>query len=277
MANNKIENRQTGLNEPQGATAKDGMSRRRFLQMTGAAAAAVVLERGISAVVGTARADGTTPTTAGSETTTTDTTVATVAATTASTTAEVWKPTNFLKKPDFNEALKLPWNNSKHQEFARPIIAGQPEGSVLQLIDAGTLGPDVDTIFGIDFPGLLKTGATVVSFPEDGVVTETRVVGIKRTDLDYVQFQPSLGGDIFELYKVKDFGNDHNLDIMAQENAFRSAHTHQMVVYIGDLGKFQDQWGAQEQELLKGMIRAETPSKAGLPLPNFIPGREAAK
>lgn len=259
-------------------TNQDGVSRRDFLAGTGAS---ILVATG--AIAGVARllsnegkANGLSPepgtsTTLGGSTTTSLTAAETL------TNADNWRPTNFLKKPDFNEALKLPWANGKYETFPRIVLPEQPEGSVLQMPDIGTLGPDVDTIFGIDFSGLLKTGATVVSFPEDGVVTETRVVGIKRTDVDYVQFQPCLGGDKFDLYKAGDFGNDHNLDIMAQKHAFRSAHTHQMVVYIGDLGMFEEQWGAQEQELLKGMIRAQTPSKAGLPLPNFIPRREAAK
>ena len=195
--------------------------------------------------------------------------------------AEVWRPTNFLEKPNAKEALKLPWANGKYETFPRIVLAAGvqglveagTEGFLLQRPDIGTLGPDVDTIVGVDLPGLVKTGAAVAHFPKDGNVLETRVVFIKRTDLETVQLRDILGGDKFDLYRVSKYGNDHNLDVMAQMHAFNTAREHQMVVYLGDLGLFEKQWGDGEQELLHRLIRAQRPARAGIQEPDFVQPR----
>jgi hypothetical protein len=199
----------------------------------------------------------------------------------ASQSAELWKPTNFLAKPDAKEALQLPWANGRPHEFSRITLAGAIPGVVeagvqgfaVQDVDLGTLGPDVDTIAGIDFPGLIRSGAGVVHFPENGQPTETRVVFIKRTDVETAQLREILGGDAFELYQVSKFGTDHNLDVMARVHAFNTAREHQVVYYLGDLGQWLKQWGAGEPELVQRMFRAMRPSIAGIPEPDFVNDR----
>lgn len=162
----------------------------------------------------------------------------------------------------------LPWVNGKYQTFPR-LVDAMGNIAVLQQIDLGTLGPDADTIFGLDFEGDIPTGALVVHRPA-GEVLETRVVGIKRVDLETVQFRGAIGGDRFDVYQISKFGGDDALDRMARLHAQNTARAHQKVVYIGDLGLFQRQWGANEQEFLHAIIRAQRPSQAGIPEPNFV-------
>lgn len=183
---------------------------------------------------------------------------------------------------------QTPWEVGKYQTFPRIVTVdenGKPKldarGSMrlgLQLIDLGTLGPDVDTIFGIDFPGELRTGALVISRPPAGMTAEeTRVVGIKRVDLETVQFQPALGGDRFDLFRISEAvariapGQDPNqfLDAGARWHASNTARRHQLVVYIGDLGKFQMDW-PNEAQFLNSIIRAQRPSRVGIPEPDFV-------
>src|SRR3989339_42040 len=99
--------------------------------------------------------------------------------------------------PDGEVALP-PYEKGKYQTFPRQVDGTERRVS-LQLIDLGTLGPDVDTIFGIDFEGNIPTGALIIHMPS-GPVLETRVVGVKRVDLETVQFRPALGGDRFDIH-----------------------------------------------------------------------------
>lgn len=171
--------------------------------------------------------------------------------------------------PEIARAAGLPFEQGKYQTFPGLWLNDQP---VLQDIDLGTLGPDVDTLAGMDFAGDIPTGALVVSNPADGVVKETRVVFLKRIDLDYVQINKALRGDRFDMHKVSEFGIDNGaLDAMARLHAKNTAHTHQKVVYLGDLGLFEKTYGAQEQPLLKRIIRAQRPGvpAAGIPDSNF--------
>lgn len=181
-----------------------------------------------------------------------------------------WEPIN----P--KEALKLAWTDGKYQTFPRIVMAGDnTEGRVLQEIDLGTLGPDVDTIAGIDFPGDIPTGAAIVSQPTNGPITETRVVFIKRTDLETVQFHGALGGDRFDIYRASEHGGDKGLDVTARLHAENTARKHQKVVYLGDLGLFEKQWGEGEKPLLNALIRAQRPAAPaiGIQEPDFVQPR----
>ena len=154
---------------------------------------------------------------------------------------------------------EFPWENGKYQTFPRSEVSiGGIEIPVLHKIDIGTLGLDVDAIFGIDFQGDIPTGALVIHMPE-GKVEETRVVGIKRVDLETVQFQKALGGDRFDVYRISKFGGNEALDEMARKHAMATAREHQKVVYVGDLGRFEKEWGAKEAEFLTRIIRAQRP------------------
>lgn len=175
----------------------------------------------------------------------------------------------------FKEA-GLPFTNGKYQTFPRQVLEmNSVEVPVMQLIDLGTLGPDVDTIFGLDFVGDVPTGALEIFKPTTGKIEETRVVGIKRVDLETVQFAHALGGDRFDVYQMSKYGGDKALDAMARKHAQNTARLHQKVVYIGDLGLFEKQWGKNELPLLNGIIRAQRPGNASLniPEPDFVNSR----
>lgn len=167
---------------------------------------------------------------------------------------------------------EFPWENGEYQTFPRSEVAfGGIEIPVLHKIDIGTLGPDVDAIFGIDFQGDIPTGALVIHMPE-GKVEETRVVGIKRTSVETVQFKPALGGDRFDVYQISKFGGNEALDEMARKHGMATAREHQKVVYVGDLGRFEKEWGAKEAEFLTRIIRAQRP-EPGIPRiakPDFV-------
>lgn len=123
------------------------------------------------------------------------------------------------------------------------------------LIDLGTLGPDVDTIFGLDFAGDLPTGFTIVHMPADGNVIETRVVGIKRTDLETVQFQNAKGGDRFDVFRMSEHGGDAALEAMGLLHAKNTARPWQKVVFVHDLGLGQKQF--PNEPIYRAAIRAE--------------------
>lgn len=165
----------------------------------------------------------------------------------------------------FAEAAATPWEAGKYQTFPRVVVGGSLP---LLDVDLGTLGPDVDTIWGFDFPGIIPSGAFQVFASANP--TETRVVGIKRVDLETVQFRDVLGGDRFDIYRVSAYGGDATLDAMARLHAMNTARKHQIVYYIGDLGLFETQYGAGEQTLLQRMIRAQRPARAGLPDADFV-------
>ncbi len=170
------------------------------------------------------------------------------------------------------EAAATSFQDGKYQTFPRLHVGlnGQ-EVPVFQDIDLGTLGPDVDTIFGLDFLGDIPTKSPAIYQPT-GQVLETRVVGIKRTDLETVQFKNVLGGDRFDVYKISDHGGDPALDQMARLHAQNTARAHQKVIYIGDLGLFQQQWGGGERVLLNTIIKAQRPGKPdlGIQEPDFV-------
>lgn len=172
--------------------------------------------------------------------------------------------------------VTVPFEKGKYQTFPRSVITENGvRKPVYHEIDLGTLGPDVDTIFGIDFSGDIPTGALVIHQPA-GEVKETRVVAIKRTDVETVQFTDALGGDRFDMQKISDFGGDPALDAMARLHAQNTARQHQKVVYIGDLGLFIKQFGPQEQPLLNAIIRAMRPGRPdiGIQEPNFVNPRQ---
>jgi hypothetical protein len=169
------------------------------------------------------------------------------------------------------EKAGLSFADGKYQTFPYQWVEiGDKKSHIFQDIDLGTLGPDVDTIFGLDFLGDIPTGALKIYQPAEVLVT--RVVGIKRTDLETVQINGALGGDRFDVYKMSDHGGDAALDAMARLHATNTAHTHTKVVYVGDLGLFQKQWGAQEKQFLDTIIRAQRPGRPDLGIPdsNFV-------
>lgn len=111
----------------------------------------------------------------------------------------------------------------------------------------------------------------------EGPVLETRVVFLKRTDVDYVQIHDAIGGDRFDMHKVSEYGIDNSaLDNIARLHAKNTAHKHQKVVYIGDIGAFEKQFGAQERPLLNRIIRAQRPAmpEIGIPESNFAYPRQ---
>lgn len=166
----------------------------------------------------------------------------------------------------------LPFENSKYQTFPRLVLnINETEVSVYQEIDIGTLGPDVDTIVGVDFPGDIPTSAQVVHQPRERV-KETRVVFIKRVDVETIQLNEALGGDRFDIYKISEYGGDPALDAMARLYAQNTARKHQKVIYLGDLGLFQKQYGQEEKPLLQAIIRAQRPGNQslGIPEPDFV-------
>ncbi|KKP59494.1 MAG: hypothetical protein UR52_C0006G0009 [Candidatus Gottesmanbacteria bacterium GW2011_GWA1_34_13] len=204
--------------------------------------------------------------------------------------------TAFIPEHLVNAETNLPWGNGKYQTFPRGIIETETtrtvdnidmsrikqttetviiDKPVLQNIDLGTLGPDVDTIAGLDFQGDIPTGALVVHMPKNGIVEETRVVFVKRTDLETVQINKALGGDRFDVYQMSKYGGDKALDAMARKHATNTARKHQKVVYLGDLGLFEKQWGEKEKVLLNRIIRAQRPAKPeiGIQEPDFVSPR----
>lgn len=169
----------------------------------------------------------------------------------------------------------LPWINGKYQLYSRDFLR-EADGryrSIFHQFDVGTLGPDVDTIVGVDFLGDLPTGFKVISSPPVGEpVIETRVIFVKRTDLSYVQLNDSLSADVWDLWRVSEHGGDAMLGNMLEEHAKRSAHTHQKVVLIGDLGLAQTQW-PNEASFFRTIIRAQVPPRLGIPESNFVAPR----
>lgn len=267
--------------EPGSELLAKPVSRREFLKVAGLGLAAAGGLGGLLAACGGGETTPPANTTSASENpNTTSTTEAPSSTTTAvkqekapaQTNPEGWKPTNFLEKPNPSEALKTSFEHGKYQTFPRLVDANDinTEAKILQDIDLGTLGPDVDTVAGIDFPGFIKSGAAVAFWPENGQPIETRVVFIKRTDLETVQIRAAIGGDRFDIYQASKDGGDHALDVTARMHAFNTARKHQVVYYLGDLGLFEKQWGANEQELLQRIIRAQRPSRANIPDPDFV-------
>lgn len=169
---------------------------------------------------------------------------------------------------------RLSFQDGKYQTFPRQVIElNKTEVPVFYYIDIGTLGPDVDTIVGVDFPGNIPTSALVIYKPPVGKeVKETRVVFIKRADLETVQFNKALGGDRFDVYQISEHGGDEALDAMARKHARNTARRHQKVIYLGDLGLFEKEWGSGEKKLLQSIIRAQRPGKPelGIQEPNFV-------
>lgn len=171
------------------------------------------------------------------------------------------------------EDCGLPFEYGKYETF--PGLKTQSGEVVLQYPDVGTLGPDTDSIVGFDFQGDIQTGALIIHKPE-GEVLETRVICIKRTDLETVQFNEVLRGDRFDVYQISKYGGNKALDEMARLHAKNTAREHQKVVYLGDLGLFQRQYGQQEKAFLNRIIRAQRAQKPGLlpdlgiPESNFV-------
>lgn len=167
-----------------------------------------------------------------------------------------------------------PFEQGKFQTFPGLVMVdGAVERPILQQIDVGKLGPDVDTLFGIDFPGNIPTGAEVVYQPADAAhITETRVVGLIRTDLDTVQFANALRGDLFFIHKASDYMDNAALDQLGKDHAIKTARTHQKVVYVHDLGLLEKQFGDKERPLLNRIIRAQLPARPdiGIQPPNFV-------
>lgn len=164
----------------------------------------------------------------------------------------------------------LPFEQGKYQTFPRIKVGGV---LATQDIDLGTLGPDVDTIAGFDFLGNIQTGAKVIFTPADGNILETRVVFLKRVDLETVQIADAIGGDRFDMHKVSEFGIDNGaLANILELHAKNTARAHQKVVLLGDLGAFEKQYGANERPLLNRIIRAQRPGIAaiGINEPNFV-------
>lgn len=188
------------------------------------------------------------------------------------------RPAGAMPSINLKDLLKSSWTDGKMQTYPRLLdVNKQP---VLQEIDLGTLGPDVDTIFAIDFQGDIPTGAMVVSQPTNGPITETRVVGIKRTDLQVVQFAPALGGDSFQVIRHNGDGGDTALNNTALLHAEQSARVHEKVVFVGDFGLFEKQYSAKEQAFLNAILRAQEPAvpNAAIPTPDFVePGQQGGQ
>jgi hypothetical protein len=197
-------------------------------------------------------------------------------ATAEATPAPTSRPAGEMPKVNPKDLLTSSWTDGKYQTFPRIVMAGDnTEGRVLQEIDLGTLGPDVDTIAGIDFLGDIPTGAMVVYQPTEGPILETRVVFIKRADLETVQLQAALGGDRFDIWRTSQDGGDSALYATALFHAENTARAHQKVIFIGDLGLFEQQYGQQEQPLLNAIIRAQRPAvpAIGIQEPDFVQPR----
>lgn len=171
--------------------------------------------------------------------------------------------------PNILKAASTPWEAGRMQTY--PEIELEDGSHAYQNVDIGTIGPDVDHIFGFDFKGNIPTGALEIYTPS-GRIDETRVIGAIRTDLLVVQFRRVRRGDSFQVYRVSDYGGDAALDKDAREHAANSARTHQKVIYIGDLGLFERQYGPQEIPLLSTIIRAQYPPREDLKIgvPNFV-------
>jgi len=124
------------------------------------------------------------------------------------------------------EGEPLPFESGKYQTFPRLETAeGEP---IMQRITIGTLGPDVDTIVGVDLAGDVETEAVIVHQPEEGEeVKETRVVFIKRVDVETVELGRALGGDRFDVYQISEYGGDVALGAMARKHAENTARKHQ--------------------------------------------------
>lgn len=172
------------------------------------------------------------------------------------------------------EAAGLRFADGKIETFPRSVAVDLDgdETTVLHKIDWSPLGPDTDSMIGIDLLGNIQTGAQVIYEPEpEELIKETRVVALLRNNLSVVQFQPALGGDMFHMYKVNRYGGDRFLDRTGYNHGRDTSRLHQKVVYIGDLGLFEEQWGEGEQELLNTIIRAQLPARPdlGIPEPNF--------
>lgn len=181
---------------------------------------------------------------------------------------------NGVMLPEAASAAGIPWSNGMYQTFPE-LWAGNTQ--IEQFIDLGRLGLDVDRMFGFDFLGNIPTGAEVIYEPKNGIATETRVVGLIRTDLETVQFRAVTRGDRFDMYRVSDYGNDAFLDQIARLHAQNTAHTHQKVVFIGDLGRFEREWGTGETELLNRIIWAQRPGmpEIGIQESNFVNARRS--
>lgn len=165
------------------------------------------------------------------------------------------------------EAAGVPWNNGMYETFQRV------EGGRYKTVDVGSLGPDVDQIIALDFEGDIPTGAHAVYAPEDpGDIRETRVVLLRRADINAIQFDTPLGGDKFDVFRVSEFGGDETLQAMGLAHAENTARTHQKVVYLGDFGLWQQQWGEGERPLLDRIVATQMPGNAdlGIKEPNFV-------
>jgi hypothetical protein len=192
------------------------------------------------------------------------------------------RPAGAMPSINTKDLLKSSWNDGKMQTYPRLgyVDAQGVQHPVLQEIDLGTLGPDVDTIAGIDLVGDIPTGAMVVSEPTSGPITETRVVFIKRTSLQVVQLNWALGGDSFQVIRHSGDGGDTALNNTALYHAENSARAHQKVIYIGDLKEFEARYGANEQALLQALLRAQEPAvpNAAIPTPDFVePGQQGGQ
>jgi hypothetical protein len=182
-------------------------------------------------------------------------------------------PKEFLAQP---EASPLTFADGKYQTYPRlHMKSALGDIPVFQNIDVGTLGPDVDTIVGIDFQGDIPTNAEIISRPT-GKVEETRVVFIKRTDLETVQLKDALGGDRFDVYKMSEHGGNAALDAMARKHAVNTARKHQKVVFLHDLGLTERDSGNKERQLLNTIILAQRPDRPdlGIQLPDFVNARQ---
>ncbi len=159
---------------------------------------------------------------------------------------------------------QTPWDAVKYQTFPRDVMIDKDGNMqpVLHMIDIGSLGDDVDDVVSVDIPGDIQTNALVVGRPPAGQSTlETRVTLNRRKSVKYLQTQPVLSGDVWNILQISRFGGDTALDAAARNHAVNSLHDHQKGVYIGDVGLFEQQWGDVEQVLLRALIRAQRPGR----------------
>jgi hypothetical protein len=167
------------------------------------------------------------------------------------------------------EAAGLRFADGKYQTF--PYQETETGEKVYQLIDWSPLGPDTDTLFGVDLPEGVFPATNVPPIYRVQNPTQERYVFLARNNLQVLQLEPMRGGDRFDMYRADCYGGDRFLDRIARQHAFHSAREHQVVRYLGDIGLFEQQYGQQEQELLRSLIRAQLPPRPdlGIPEPDF--------
>lgn len=170
---------------------------------------------------------------------------------------------------DCAQSPRTGWEDGKFQTHPRGLVNGVP---VLNNVDIGHLGPDVDVIVAIDVPGIVPFGGRKVF--EGTNPTETRFVMIVRTDIAYVQFKNVLGGDEFHIYKISEHGGNTELSRQAYCHAVNTARQHQVVYDVQDWGAFLRQFGKNELPMIRKIVLCQIPAMPdlGIQACDFVTG-----